>query len=44
MISQLQNRDQHKPVMDTEMKIRIRRGAGNFGVRKRLRASQGDFQ
>lgn len=34
MISQPQNRDQHNPVVNIEVKIRIPREAGNFGVGK----------
>jgi len=34
MISEPQNGDQHKPVVNMEMKIRIPREAGNFGVGK----------
>jgi hypothetical protein len=44
MISQPQNRDQQKPVVNMEMKIRIPREAGNFGVGKWLRASQEGLQ
>jgi hypothetical protein len=34
MISQPQNGDQYKPVVNMETKIRISREAGNFGVGK----------
>jgi hypothetical protein len=39
IISQSQNRDQHKPVVNMDMKIRMPREAGNFWVGKWLRAS-----
>jgi hypothetical protein len=44
MISQPQNRDRQKPVVNTKMKIRVPREARNFGVGKSLRASQGGFK